>query len=705
MDYHVSTTGNDSHSGTPDHPFHTIQKAANVMRPGDTCFVRGGTYRETVRVRTGGTEEAPIRFAAFPGEVVVIDGTERIEGEWRPYEGSIYQTSVDWPFSQLFVDRAMMIEARWPNARFDQLLDRDRWAETAEGSRYGRVVDPGLARTGIDWTGATATLNVAHQFFTWTRTVRSHTPGSEAFEYDRDLPGITHHADKTKPWEHNRYYLSGKLGALDCPTEWFLDETAGSLYLWAPDGRDPSSHTVEAKARDYGFDVEDVSHVEIEGFHFFGCTFRFVDSHHCKVESCHLRFPNYTARITEMDADRRESPKTSVEGTHNTVRDCSLAYSPTSGISIHGSHSVIENCLVHDVCWNGSLTYAGIRLEPERDSQAPEGGSIARRNTVFDAGNVCLIVNRMPNNIVEYNHLSRGGRACKDVSLLYTHLPLIDGTVMRYNWVHDCHTEHIALGIRGDDQTRGLTLHHNVVWNCDWDGIVVKGENNRIYHNTCLNNGQLDILIFNTPEPLKPWREQWPLLEEQNRNTETYNNCAQKIRGSRGRKVIPPGGDATSNYEGSEPRLRDPDNLDFRPKGDSPLCGAGREIPGFTGDCEGGAPDIGAYDHRAEPWTAGYQNRFWTSTPEIRVADGKDAKLKVALTMPPLETVVVTVAVEGSGLQVAPEGPFELTPEAWMEPRTLAIGLDGETDASGGRAGVRLHAEGVEDLFVPVIVA
>src|SRR5688500_14247788 len=53
--YFVSTAGNDAHAGSASAPFRTIQRAADVAQPGDTVFVRGGTYRETVTPRRSGT--------------------------------------------------------------------------------------------------------------------------------------------------------------------------------------------------------------------------------------------------------------------------------------------------------------------------------------------------------------------------------------------------------------------------------------------------------------------------------------------------------------------------------------------------------------------------------------------------------------------------------------------------------------------------
>ena len=61
--YYVSPAGNDTWTGTlpntnnnqSDGSFASIQKAADVMQPGDNCLIRNGTYRETVRITQSGT--------------------------------------------------------------------------------------------------------------------------------------------------------------------------------------------------------------------------------------------------------------------------------------------------------------------------------------------------------------------------------------------------------------------------------------------------------------------------------------------------------------------------------------------------------------------------------------------------------------------------------------------------------------------------
>ena len=613
----VAPNGKDTTAGTKEAPFRTIQKAADVMRAGDVCVVRGGTYRETVRPGHSGQEGKPIRFVAAEGETVVLDGTEPIRGEWALHKGSIYKTKASEPFVQLFVDRKMMLEARWPNMRFDQILDRAAWARAGKGSRYGKMVDPKLAGTGVNWTGAIATLNLAHQFYTWTRTVEKHAEGTDTFTYPRNLRGITSYADKTRPWEDDRYYLSGKLEALDAPTEWFRDPASGVLYLYADDGKSPVGRKVEYKKRDYAFDVTGHDWLEVRGFRFFATSFQFVGCNHCVVDDCRLVFPTYARRVTEFDVPPSPSPATGMQGDHNTVRRTSLAYANAHGLTMVGRLNTVENCIVHDVCWNGSLANVPIRMLAAK-RPGPQGGGTVRRCTVYNLGNAGICFYGQP-YVIEQNHVFDGGLACKDVSLIYTGSPSCAGSIVRYNWAHGCQTPTGGgMGIRGDDQTRSLTVHHNVVWDCGIHGIIVKGDHNRVLNNTVFGVGARDaaarkrrpgrcLLIPTRTEPTKPWRKQFPLLKVQNPNSLFCNNAVGNIvwRG----KPFPAGDNISNNLTLLPKRpagfFVDPGNMDFRPKQGSPLIDAGRVIPGFTDGYKGKAPDIGAYESGAGPWKPG----------------------------------------------------------------------------------------------------
>jgi hypothetical protein len=77
---YVATSGNDGNAGTMEHPYQTINKAVDVVQPGDTIYVRGGTYMlaSTIRVKAkqNARSDARIYLWGYPGERVVIDGSQ-----------------------------------------------------------------------------------------------------------------------------------------------------------------------------------------------------------------------------------------------------------------------------------------------------------------------------------------------------------------------------------------------------------------------------------------------------------------------------------------------------------------------------------------------------------------------------------------------------------------------------------------------------
>jgi hypothetical protein len=68
--------GNDANSGRrEDKAWRTIQKAADVLEPGNTAWIMAGLYNEHVQAQNSGELHAPITFSAYPRHDVTIDGT------------------------------------------------------------------------------------------------------------------------------------------------------------------------------------------------------------------------------------------------------------------------------------------------------------------------------------------------------------------------------------------------------------------------------------------------------------------------------------------------------------------------------------------------------------------------------------------------------------------------------------------------------
>jgi uncharacterized protein YjdB len=87
------TSGNDGSIGKPWDLRTALSGAGGRIRPGDTVWVRGGTYVGTFTGSLTGTSAAPIVMRAYPGERAILDGNGSalegftVDGSWAIYWG------------------------------------------------------------------------------------------------------------------------------------------------------------------------------------------------------------------------------------------------------------------------------------------------------------------------------------------------------------------------------------------------------------------------------------------------------------------------------------------------------------------------------------------------------------------------------------------------------------------------------------------
>ena len=66
--------GSDTNKGTKRSPWKTINHALPLLSPGDTLYLRGGSYFENVYCAVAGTRSKLITIRSYPGEQATIDG-------------------------------------------------------------------------------------------------------------------------------------------------------------------------------------------------------------------------------------------------------------------------------------------------------------------------------------------------------------------------------------------------------------------------------------------------------------------------------------------------------------------------------------------------------------------------------------------------------------------------------------------------------
>ena len=190
---YVATDGNDAWSGRlpeanaegSDGPLATIARARDAIRqlrvdgelPGPVMVrIRGGTYHVPETLAFGpedsGSEDAPIRYEAYPGEAPVLSGGQPITG-LQPAAGKVLSVELpevkkgNWYFRQLFAGGRRQVRARHPN-----FTPKDPWRSgflyvAPDPSGFGFTV--GNIHNAGDWMRYEVTVPAGGEYDVWVR--------------------------------------------------------------------------------------------------------------------------------------------------------------------------------------------------------------------------------------------------------------------------------------------------------------------------------------------------------------------------------------------------------------------------------------------------------------------------------------------------------------------------------------------------------
>lgn len=234
-DFYVSTSGSDTNSGTIEKPFRSIAQAqlkvrAVLGKEPVTVHLRGGTYylNDTIvfTAADSGSKDAPVRYAAYQGEEVVVSGGIKLDLDWKPYQGGILQAkvSVKSEIDQLFVNGTRQHMARYPNYDPNVLVYNGHSADAFSPERAVKWSNPeGGYIHGIHkarWGG--------YHY----RITGKNDDNTIAYEggWQNNRAGKKMH--KTQRFVENIFE------ELDAPGEWFYEEETQTLYFYPPAGVD-----------------------------------------------------------------------------------------------------------------------------------------------------------------------------------------------------------------------------------------------------------------------------------------------------------------------------------------------------------------------------------------------------------------------------------------------------------------------------------
>lgn len=516
---HVSPQGSDSGKGTEASPFLTVGRARDEIRalkksgkagPVDVVLAPGRypvTSTITFSQEDSGKEGAPITYrAAEPGKASLIGAQAipltkfkkvtdpAIVGRLAPEaRGNVVALSVKdaglthanrFPdkfdggggIFELFDSGGRMPLSRWPNEGYTtmktvlQVGDKNvpgifqysderpaRWVKNPNVWLKGqwRVgwEDPAIKVASIDAGNTTITFAVG-------------LPNGIGSKYARPA------GSGKEPWA-----AINLLEEIDRPGEWALDFSTGTLYVWPREG---NSELIVTQLDQPLIEVNGASDLRFENLvleHSLGDGIVMEDVDRCLVAGC-------------------------------TVRDIA-----GRGIVVHGMHSGVLSCDVHDV-GSGAIYISGgdrktltksenfvinnhVHHYGQLNRQYSAGvhvgamGNNAGGNQLRDAVGIRIannVLHHAPrdaffysgnDNVYEFNEVYYCGYDTKDTGAWYSWLDwTMRGNVIRYNYVHDT-----IGGVNPDDGASGNLAYGNVFVGPNVGVWIASGPDNTIRHN------------------------------------------------------------------------------------------------------------------------------------------------------------------------------------------------------------------------------
>ena len=515
----VAPDGDDAADGTAGHPVATLSRARDLVRqlrartPGAIVVrVGAGEYLVdetfTLTAEDGGAEGAPVVYRAEGGKAVFYGGRRlrdfRIvtdegvlaslpeEARGRVYECDLRAQGItDYgelrtrgfsqppspPTLELYVDGVPMTPARWPNEGFVKIRELVDPGDPATGrpatigyldDRHARWAEAGdVWLFGyFRWLWADAAIKVG-RIDTAARTLTTAEPYNYGGGMDNGQ-GI-------------QYYAFNLLEEIDAPGEWYLDRTAGVLYLYPP--TDPAGATIEVGMfAGPMVTVRDVSNVRLEGLTFDLGRYQGLvleDATDCVIAGCTVSrmadsgvLVHGGARVTLLGCD-----------IHTTGRRGTEIIGGDRATLAPGGH-VVENCVIHSVGRIDRTYTPCIQLEGV--------GNRVAHNLLYDCPSSAMRIEGNDHQI-EYNIFHSVVLESDDQGAIDIFAnPSYRGIVYRHNIFH--HIGNVAgkaglhgqAGIRLDDAISGQLIYGNIFYrsaNGNFGGVQMNSGRDNVIDN------------------------------------------------------------------------------------------------------------------------------------------------------------------------------------------------------------------------------
>jgi hypothetical protein len=523
--FFISPKGNDKNDGSIEKPFKTLLQARNAVRTvanrTDTLkvFLRGGVYEmQTVRFfkEDSGKLNAPIVYAAYPNEKVILRGSrtidpklfkkitdkatlQRINPSLRDkiveLDTAVFKLKNNKKYPDIFTDNGGL---------FDLFMDDERMPL----SRYPNKGYMTIKKVIINGGGQETKTGDWATYYGDTIKKQDLPPRPGVFEYrdDRENQWVKH-LDRGVwlkgywriPWQNEavrvaeidtikrviklavpvpsgignkytrpegngkeKYWLLNLLDEIDKPGEWAYDFKDAKLYFYPP--REIKNNVRVADSKEALLLLSGASNIIFEGITVeenSGDGIKIVNGNNNLIAGCTVR--NVTNNAIKIE-----------KGFNNTVKSCDLYNLGAGGVWLSGgnekskpriaaNHKVVNNHihdysqieLIYAAAVNAGFTGGGGGGHHEAV------GMYVAHNLIHTAPHVGVLLGSWDSRF-EYNEVFDYCRVSNDMGAFYSYdlYERFGNHTFAYNFIHDSPT---GDGIYFDNDHRDMTVFGNIV--------------------------------------------------------------------------------------------------------------------------------------------------------------------------------------------------------------------------------------------------
>ena len=374
--YYAAPDGAEGGESTISTPW-SLEYAISQMSGGDTLILLDGVYHEELSI--DGKTDIIIK-AQNKGKAVITacdsvdswtEDTE-IPNVWKAEAtGGVYYGDGNI----VFRGGELMQEARWPDLPdstddYHALLNLNNYARVEEGETSANINDSGADVYIKDadlatfqegaLVGAYVWIPAGVAYWSYITPITAFDKASNKIIVENrfDTQGSYYPNARYNSENHikDNYYIFGCKELLTADGEWYMDEAAGTLYMYT-EGTAPTD--VELRAREYTLRIDNSSGVTLDGISFRGglpaigsnaqnCTIT-----NARMEAIDYRMPRAMRSTEKYRAGARGFV---LGGTGNTLSNSELVNLYGEGVLLAGNRNRVVNNYIHN--YNFEATYA-----------------------------------------------------------------------------------------------------------------------------------------------------------------------------------------------------------------------------------------------------------------------------------------------------------------------------------------------------------